>query len=474
MNIRDVIGRINFIGGQQAIMKEARRLLVGTAAVGRKGGGQLADRIKGMMAIEAQMNSELEAWAEPEDLQDGSRFDVCDLRIWLQLAAEAGVPHVPGKVILSVGEAGLEALLRPIQIPEDVSARVARQMDKAIAGDAELARIRETSEPEEAIDPSLVREIREAMTSSMEEIPPSWMVRTHLCGSSNLKALVGTGLMLKGDDVAEVAEGVKLGAGWVQVGNRQMIDFQDHRFIELAARGHKPVTHYIARPWEQPARFHEGEDIHRANSPLAGPGKWPAEWRVFIRNGQVTGVANYYGWTGAGATPENAWNALEAAALGQKLADHAAGRGLVGVFMDQQFLRTRAGHDPEVASALAPWAEDQLQATIDFIETAEGLKLLEGGPPHAPGGGAHPCAFAGQGVVRGDVTRMVALCEGAAFLPMEHAHLGEPKTWVDGDAAGRILDWPAVIELAVRHAPPSAEAEAWTSKIMNTEPAMEP
>jgi hypothetical protein len=33
--------------------------------------------------------------------------------------------------------------------------------------------------------------------------------------------------------------------------------------------------------------------------------------------------------------------------------------------------------------------------TVDFVMTADGnVMLLEGGPPHMPGGGAHPCCFA--------------------------------------------------------------------------------
>ncbi|MCE6958077.1 hypothetical protein LAZ40_03275 [Cereibacter sphaeroides] len=469
MNIRDVIGRINFIGNQKAVAKDARRIVTGISALGRKGPAALAEQMKGIFAIEEEMNRELDRWKEPEELADGDRFDVCDLRIWLKLAEEAGVPFVPGKVILSIGEDDLSALLRPVAVPDVPLNRARDHLAKAFRSDAELEALLDgpphmaALEAGEDVEQRL-HELHEAMSSRLDEIPASWMVRTHVGGASNLKALVGTGLMLKGDDVAEIAPGVKLGAGWAQVGNRRMIDFADHRFVSLGAQGHKPVTHYIARPWETPARFHEGEDLHRANSPLAGPGRWPAEWRVFVRNGSVTGVANYYGWTGEGATPENAWNALEAAGLGQRIADHAVGRGVVGVFMDQHFLRQRAETDPQAAAALEGWDAEGFHATIDFIETQDGLKLLEGGPAHAPGGGGHPCAFAGQGVDRDDVTRWTARCEGVAFLPMAHVHLGEPGTWVDGDPEGRILDWPDVIALAAQHGAPTAAGQAFAAR----------
>jgi hypothetical protein len=419
-----------------------------------------------MMEIEARVNAETSSWLEPEEITDcGGTFDVCDLRVWLKVAEEAGVNHVPARQILSVGEEDLSALLGSIALPEKLSANAQRHILTAVDADAVLSAARD-SLPEPGPGPSHERlvSIDNAMSDVMENIPPSWMVRTHLCGASNLKALVGTGLMLKGDDVAEIAPGVKLGAGWAQVGNRRMIDFKDTRFVEMGARGHKPVTHYLARPWEQPGRFHEGEDIHRSGSPLGGPGKWPAEWRVFVRNGTVTGTANYYGWTGEGATPENAWNAIEAAGQAQKLVDHMRSMGLRGAYMDTVLLRDRTDSE-QVTKAIASWDPNGIHATLDFIEGSDGLKLLEAGPAHMPGGGGHPCAFAGQGVDRSDPTRMVAACEGVAFLPMDHVSLAEPSTWVDGDPGDRIMSFERAASIALDHAPFGAAATDFLSRI---------
>ncbi|MEP3670908.1 MAG: hypothetical protein ABJN42_29785 [Roseibium sp.] len=464
MKLRDVIGQINFMEGRRSVMNDARRLVLGTAAQARK--GQLGDQLRGMMEIEEKVNRETSSWLEPEEItDDGGVFDSCDLRVWLKMAEEAGVDYIPAKTILSVSEEDLSGLLGTIGMPENLTNNARKHLAKTVENDAELSEIRDNlPDPEPGPSHEHLVSVDAAMSDAMESIPPSWMVRTHLCGASNLKALVGTGLMLKGDDVAEIAPDVKLGAGWVQVGNRRTIDFKDTRFVEMGARGHKPVTHYLARPWEEPGRFHEGEDIHRAGSPLAGPGKWPAEWRVFVKNGEVTGTANYYGWTGEGATPENAWNAIEAAGQAQKLIDHMVGLRLRGETMDTVLLRSRK-NDPQVEKAFESWDPTGLHATLDFIEGADGLKLLEGGPPHMIGAGGHPCAFAGQNVDPKDPARLVAACEGVAFLPMAHVSLGEPKTWVDGDPEDRIATFEQAVSLALDHAALSDDANAFLSRI---------
>lgn len=448
MNLRDVIARLNFIGAKNREQTQLREFALGTVALQRQ--GKLRSRLDGMMEIKELMDAELATWLEPLEIAEGrsGSFDVCDLRVWLQLAEEAGIDAIPARHLMSLNEAQLSALLPKLSVPEPVTARM-RAAVRDATSDLDLSGIPEPEDP----DGQELMALHEQLSDAIGEIPASWMVRTHVSGSSNLKALVGTGLMLKADDTAMIAEGVELGAGWVRIGNRRMIDFADSRFIETVAKGHKDITHYLARPWAQPARFHEGEDLHRANSPLAGPGKWPAEWRVFIRNGEVTGVANYYGWTGEGASPQNAWNAVEAAARGQAIADLAVSKGLTGRFMDAALNRqTRAGN-PDWETAIAKWDADGFHATLDFLESEEGMLLLEGGPAHMPGGGGHPCAFAGQGVSSEDPARLVASCEGVAFKAMPHVNLGEPRTWVDGDISGCIGSWDEAATLATDFSP---------------------
>ena len=467
--LRAAIGQINLAAGRNAEMSDLRKMVLGALKLGRSP-KRLAERMVEIADFHADEANRIAAWCEPDALESGGDFDVCDLRIWLALAERAGVPFIEAKEILSLTDNELDAILPKMKLGNVLGGKFDHAMQRASehllksGANETLSQIDGPEIFNKTPDAKKIAAFREAMESVLFDIPSSWMVRTHLGGSSLLKSLVGTGLMEKGDDVARIAEGVSIGAGWFQAGNHRLIDFADRRFLEMAAGGHKPVTHYLARPWHTPGRFHQGEDLHRANSPLAGPGKWPAEWRVFIRNGTVTGVANYYGWTGEGPTPENCWNAIEAAALGQKIADCATSLGLVGRFMRTEALRARVADTPAVAQAFAAFDPDGLHCTLDFLEGEDGLILLEGGPGHLPGGGAHPCAFAGQGCDPNDPAHRVARCEGVAVLAMPHVHLGEVSTWVDGDAGGCILDWEAANDLAVQFAPLSEAAEIFLAE----------
>ena len=452
--MRSIIGRITFSAAQAKIGKDLRRLSLGAVKMARKP-GQLGEFVSGMMEIEKRVDGQLEAWVEPDEMDSGGIFDVCDLRIWLEIARRANVPSIEGRVIHSISNDRLGEILPKYQIPKRVLSHIDGSLEGAVSEAAQSA----ADNPEAKIDLEDIGRLREEMETVLFDIPSSWMVRTHLSGSQMLKSLVGTGLMLKGDDTADVAEGVSFGAGWIQLGNHRMIDFSDDRFVSEVAAGHKPVTHYIARPWHQPGRFHEGEDLHRANSPLAGPGKWPAEWRVFVRNGHVTGVSNYYGWTGDGATPQNCWNAIEAAALAQRIIDQAASLGLTGRFMDTELLRDLEGKREDVRIAFRGIDRNAMHCTLDFLEGENGLVFLEAGPGHLPGGGGHPCAFAGQGVDKSNPATLTARCEGVALLPMRHVHLAEPSTWIDGPQEGSILRWEDANELALDFAPLSEAAE---------------
>lgn len=477
-NLRAAIGRINFMANQDANGRDLRAVVLGSIKLARKTGA-LAARARELAEFAATEAAVIDEWREPAEIEKGGDFDVCDLRIWLALAERADVPFIEARPILSVSENMLDALLPALPMPKrfsdklDVALSSARAdlmaMEAAPSAEDPLAPAQTafSSDGNTAFDaPPAQEDIAHAkarMEEALFDVPASWMVRTHLGGASSLKALVGTGLMEKGDDVARIAEGVSIGAGWFQLDNHRLIDFSDRRFLEVS-QGHKPVTHYLARPWCKPARFHEGEDLHRANSPLAGPGKWPAEWRVFVRNGQVTGVANYYGWTGQGATPENCWNAIEAAALGQAIADTAQELGLVGRSMRMEHLRAREADRLDVRAAFAGIDPNGLHCTLDFLEGEDGLVLLEGGPAHIIGAGGHPCAFAGQGVDPTDPARLFARCEGVAVLPMPHVHLAEQGSWVDGAAQGCILDWEEANTLAHQFRELSEAAEVFLAE----------
>lgn len=474
MRIRDYIGAVSRAGAEKGMSEKMRRLMSGAAALARKNPEELLSRISGIARLEAVAEGEFRRWAEPEQIgvEDcPDRFDVCDLRIWIRIADLAGVEAIPAVTVASLEEDELEALLGTVDIPAPVRRSVMGGMMRLASSDPEAPRPEATDADADVIrflsgfDRSRDRNKAghrawSKIDGALDELPASWMVRTHVSGSSNLKALVGTGLMKSADDTARVRPDFELGGGWVRAGNRRIIDFSDPRFLELAIGGHKPGAHYLARPWEPAGRFHRGEDLHRANSPLAGPGEWPAEWRVFVKSGEVTGVANYYGWTGEGPSPENAWNAIRSAALAQRMADQVSAMGLAGSFMDQVFIRS--GGNPDVVALLdQEWPDDRIHATLDFYEGEGGLKFLEAGPAHMPGGGGHPCAFAGQGCADGNV---IARCEGIAYRNMPHVHLGEPSTWIDGDPEGAIEDWSTAAVRAAEFADPDEDMVAFLER----------
>lgn len=161
--------------------------------------------------------------------------------------------------------------------------------------------------------------------------------------------------------------------------------------------------------------------------------------------------------------------------LAQKIVDTAEGMGLSGHFMNQVLFR-KEGNDKDLLGILdREWPEDRLSCTLDFIETKDGLLLLEGGPGHVPGGGGHPCAFAGQGV-NGHPAIDVARCQGVAYLCMPNVNLAEPKTWRDGDPGASIHDWGQAVELAVRHADLDEETLSFLERVgvTMTDPGLSP
>jgi hypothetical protein len=196
-------------------------------------------------------------------------------------------------------------------------------------------------------------------------------------------------------------------------------------------------------------RYGEGEDPLRHGTPFAGKGRWPMEWRVFIEDGIITGVASYYPWVGE-ATPENAAKALEAVALAERMADVMAELQLAPRLMDAEILRWKSGkksaESARTAGILERFPRDGINCTLDFIETVDGMMLLEGGPAHMPIGGGHPCAFAGHQV--SPSKGLGAKCEGVALKLMDHVSLADPKTWRHGDTTGCILSWEEAEDLA--------------------------
>lgn len=452
-DIRTLIGKLNFMGSQHALGRETRKLALRTGALFRKPTQEIRSTIEGISRVAHFAEAEAESWLDPEDITAGKSggFDACDLRHWLILAEKAGVPAVPAREILSLSEDEICAIDQKVKIPGFVSRTIKQGMIRAFSGDerAEMdAAGAEIQAREAKIDP---RRISEALFDAMDEVPHDWIVRSNLAGPSTLKAFAGAGVLEDGKTSWSPGDPeLEIGPGWVRNGNRRRIDATDKRLTETFACGHKDRLHYLARPWVKAARRAEGPDPHRHGTPFAGKGSWPCEWRVFVENGRVTGVASYYGWIGE-ATPLNAARALEAAELAQKMIDTAAALGLSARFMDLELARMKFEEAKQSGAAIhADYREiferfprDGLHCTLDFIE-AEGengpvLTFLEGGPPHSPLGGGHPCAFAGHELYPGRGAE--CKCEGVALKLMDHVTLADPRTWTHGETKDRILSW---------------------------------
>jgi len=440
-DLKTLIGKLNFMGAQQDLGRTTRRLALSTAALFRGPARKARETVEAIAKTEALHDAELASWLEPEDVGAGKAgpFDACDLRIWLLLARRAGVPAVPAREILSLSEDELSAISQKIQIPDFIAKAISRDAQRAFPDASARA-----EEPE--ID---VAAVIDRTFDAMDEVPADHIVRSHISGPSTLKALAGSGVLESGADSMVLDHNLEVGPGWVRHGNRRRVDATDSRFVDTFARGHKPRIHYLARPWVEASRHGVAEDPHRHGTPFAGKGRWPMEWRVFVENGQVTGVACYYGWVGE-ATPENARNALEATRLAQKIVDAAKAQGLASRWMDLELARAQtAGQDvnnPALKDALARFGADGIHCTLDFIETDNGVVLLEGGPAHTPIGGGHPCAFAGHNVDRSK--GLGADCRGVALKLMDHVCLGDPKTWDHGVTDSRILTWEEARALA--------------------------
>lgn len=438
-------------------------------------GGKVMKGAAGLKALAGvgraarQHAMETSSWVTIDQFMAGGTgpFDACDLRHWLRLAELAGVDFVPAKEILRLSEQEMSIASGTVTLPDTASSRamtngVIDAAQEIIAADNEK---RTTSEHEDMGDALEVivgdlgmdqaarvskrEHVGNMLFDAMDRVPEGWMVRSARVGPSNLKALAGSGHA--GHETPEVPFGpnVEVGPGWIRVGNRRRVAPEDLRTVTASAEGPVGPTAFLARPWVKSSRYFVHEDPHRVETPLKGPGVWPAEWRAFVEDGEVVGVSCYYSWIGE-PNAENAVTALQVRNMAQQVADKATKLGMWPRFMDIEFLRTASApaitENPEVQAMLDHFGREKVAFTVDFIETDEGLKLLEGGPPNTPFGGGHPCGFAGCGGQPkfGNKTDTV----GVAFRNMPHVLPGDPKTWTDGDRSDCILNWEQTAELA--------------------------
>jgi hypothetical protein len=388
-----------------------------------------AAMVDGIADAAAFHDQETSTWIRPEAIEAGQAgpFDTLDLEVWLAIATRAGVGCVPARCILTLSQDEVALAGPQLDFNQALPQRVLGKIAKTLQGVTSSAEPKNVTGRSADLDPEAVRE---KLAAAMDEVPEGFMVRNVRSGGSNLKAMAGSGLA--GPRAPEIAFGpqIEIGPGWVRVGNRRMVDLMDQRTIEVIAQGPNGDTAFVARPWVTASRWRQGDDPHRHGTPFAGKGTWPCEWRAFIIKGEVVGVANYYGWLGD-ATPEDARMALEVRDLASRMATKMCEQGLTPRYMDTEFVRRH----PQGAQMLADFGRDDIACTLDFIETADGLLLLEGGPAHTPFGGGHCCAFAGT---NGAPTRGNPMdVRGVAFRLLPGIILADMDTWAAGKEASR-------------------------------------
>lgn len=206
------------------------------------------------------------------------------------------------------------------------------------------------------------KEDLERLDEDIQTIRDDEMLRFDACGSSVLKA-----------DISE-------GKGYIAGQSRGYIRSQnghvDHFLCKRLADAFLWHTEEQMPVWARPiikARQREGWNFHTGQL-----GTWPVEWRVYVENGKVRGVSNYY--PQAPAPQSDMPQALAAVELTETL-------------MEAMRVMNVLPHHPRYEKSLDVTKQS---FSADFIVREDGKMLfLEGGPAHilSPAFGAHPCCF---------------------------------------------------------------------------------
>lgn len=247
-------------------------------------------------------------------------FASVSLTRWLTVAQAAGVPAVGGK----------SAYLFPI----------------------ETFLYCEEPRPEDAVHWDALRELS-------RNLKPNEMLRWDCCASGLLKSRMSTT-----DTERRAQADAQTDPDNPQVSSwRSELSPFDMRAFDLVPEYPAEFIPIVVRPWVQARQ----------------EGSHPAEYRVFVENGQVVGLANYYLQRPLELTD----------AVRQDIEAVLAQAGEMTAFL------ARAKLSPWTARQYASEQDVTMPAwcTMDFLVTPEGQALfLEAGPPF--GLGAHPCSFA--------------------------------------------------------------------------------
>jgi hypothetical protein len=238
----------------------------------------------------------------------------------------------------------------------------------------------------------------QSFLGGFQSIEDDEIVRFDSCASSGLKAELTLG---------RASGAIPDNRGYTRKGDINFPDFQDERIIEQMMEDPQNQAPVWIRKWTPPVMM-EGDATagYRAAVLPGQPGElaedetlpegegtlFPCEWRVFVKNGEVQAVGNYYPQISRGTTPED-----EEIALSMVAEARNAARRLI----DQIKSAEAIPHHPryELRDGFDP---DGIHFSLDFLEVADDeaplgrrLVMIEGGPAHlrGPNWGAHPVSF---------------------------------------------------------------------------------
>lgn len=243
-------------------------------------------------------------------------FNTLSLPGWLRVAEMASVPYIPAREIMS--------------FPVETYYSAAREDEEAGAA---LDR-HERDIPATLVEGEMLR---------MEQVAPAEIKHQRSCGEA-----MGNGSFYSEHFGADI------------------LNLYEDRFLMTLMDASEDAVRAYARPIVTPEMI-PGEFQGRS-------GEWPEEFRVFVKDGEVRGVSNYY--------PQVVMDPDVSAARMAEAVTQA--RRLIG-FMNE--------HRITVNNAKFRTEEDAgISCTLDFMTTASGdVLLLEGGPEGLRG--AHPCCF---------------------------------------------------------------------------------
>jgi hypothetical protein len=416
---------------EHAFAKQLRRMAAAFRAASPK---NIAKTIRGMQDLYDRLEAMGKNCVSLEQFEkSGGRFDSADIRYWLSLAQRAGVPFIPAREILVLTQEEAELVSGSVDLSKTPLGKVSKEKSNEIL--KELG-VDPNREPSPAPASSIDREaLIERIFAAMDDVPEGYMVRHVRAGPSTLKTLAGAGVAPPNAEPVNFGSNHEVGPGYIRHGNRRRVHVNDDRIVKVAmVQAPDGPQRFVARPWMKGARYLICDDPHRHGTKFAGKGAWPAEWRTFVHNGKVEAVSAYYAWAGT-KTAKDARMALEVRELAQRIVDAGLKLNAVPLHVEHEMHRN-SEHEP--AWLRNDYPVDAFACTLDFIETTQGLMLLEGGPCWSPAQVAHPCGFVGT----------TGRPQGVAFHLMAGVSLMEPSTWKETIKSEAILDWAQVEALA--------------------------